>query len=240
MPYVASSPADLLAHLEGIAHLDGDRLVIDDESRFRSEAAADLAWTGAFTTDDPTAEAVRWIVWEASQALGARSASIHELYMARARGEVSGFTVPALNIRASTFDMARTFYEAAARAEQTYTWQRPMDYATSLLAGAIAAGWSHPVFIQGDHYQFNARKYAADPEAMTEEIRRACRLAIDAGYRNIDIDSSTLVDLDKPDLDAQQRENYVRAAELTALIRELETDGVTVSVGGEIGEVGKS
>ena len=94
MPYVASSPADLLAHLDGVAHLDGDRLVIDDEARFRSEAAADLAWTAAFTTDDPTAEAVRWIVWEASQALGARSASIHELYMARARGEVSGFTVP--------------------------------------------------------------------------------------------------------------------------------------------------
>ena len=251
MPHVATSPADLLAQLSGIAHIEGGRLVVDDEARFRSQAAADLAWTAAFTTDDPTAEAVRWIVWEASQALGARSASIHELYMARARGEVSGFTVPALNIRVATFDMARTFYETAARAdvgavifelarsEQTYTYQRPMDYVTSILAGAIAAGWSEPVFVQGDHYQFNAKKYAADPEAMTEEIRRACRLAIDAGYRNIDIDSSTLVDLSKANHDEEQRENYIRAAELTALIRELETDGVTVSVGGEIGEVGK-
>jgi fructose/tagatose bisphosphate aldolase len=114
-----------------------------------------------------------------------------------------------------------------------------MDYATSVLAGAIAAGWSGPVFIQGDHYQFNAKKYAADPEAMTEEIRRACRLAIDAGYRNIDIDSSTLVDLSRASLDEEQRDNYSRAAELTALIRSLEVDGVTVSVGGEIGEVGK-
>ena len=126
-----------------------------------------------------------------------------------------------------------------ARSEQTYTFQRPIDYATAVLAGAIAAGWQGPVFIQGDHYQFNAKKYADDPEAMTEEIRRACRLAIDAGYRNIDIDSSTLVDLSKPNVDEQQRENYVRAAELTALIRSLEPDGVTVSVGGEIGEVGK-
>ena len=251
MPYVASSPADLLAHLAGAAHLEGDRLVIDDEARFRTESAADLAWTNAFTGDDATAEAARWIVWEASQALGAGSSSIHELYMARARGEVSGFTVPALNIRASTFDMARTFYETAARAdvgavifelarsEQTYTFQRPMDYATSVLAGAIAAGWTGPVFIQGDHYQLNAKKYAADAESMTEEIRRACRLAIDAGYRNIDIDSSTLVDLSKDSLDEQQRENYVRAAELTAVIRELEPDGETISVGGEIGEVGK-
>ena len=251
MPHVATSIPDLLGNLAGIAHIDGDRLVIDDETRFRSQAAADLAWTAAFTADEATAEAVRWIVWEASQALGARSASIQELYMARARGDVSGFTVPAINIRAQTFDMARTFYETAARAdvgavifelarsEQTYTFQRPMDYATSILAGAIAAGWKAPVFIQGDHYQFNARKYAADPEAMTEEIRRACRLAIEAGYRNIDIDSSTLVDLSKPNLDEEQKENYLRAAELTALIRGLEADGVTVSVGGEIGEVGK-
>ena len=126
-----------------------------------------------------------------------------------------------------------------ARSEQTYTFQRPIDYATAVLAGAIAAGWQGPVFLQGDHYQFNAKKYAADPEAMTEEIRRACRLAIDAGYRNIDIDASTLVDLSKADEDEQQRENYERTAELVALIRSLEPDGVTVSVGGEIGEVGK-
>jgi fructose/tagatose bisphosphate aldolase len=146
--------------------------------------------------------------------------------------------------------MARTVFEAAAsadvgavilelaRSEQTYTFQRPIDYSTAVLAGAIAAGWRAPVFIQGDHYQFNAKKYAADPEAMTEEIRRACRLAIDAGYRNIDIDSSTIVDLSKPTVDEQQHENYRRAAELTALIRTLEVDGVTISVGGEIGEVG--
>ena len=197
-----------------------------------------------------TTEAAQWLVWEASQELGAHSASIQELYAARGRGEVSGFTVPAINLRAQTFDMARTVFDAAksadvgavileiARSEQTYTFQRPIDFATSVLAGAVAANWRAPVFIQGDHYQFNAKKYAADPEGMTEEIRRACRLAVDAGYRNIDIDSSTLVDLSKPTVDEQQHENYVRAAELTALIRSLETDGVTISVGGEIGEVG--
>jgi fructose-bisphosphate aldolase, class II len=251
MPNVASSVTDLLARLQGAAHIDGDRLVIDDEARFRDEGIRDLAWTAAFSEDEQTVEAARWMVWEASQALGARSASIHDLYMARARGEVHGFTVPAINIRAQTFDMARTLFETAeeadvaavilelARSEQTYTYQRPIDYSTSVLAGAIAAGWQGPVFIQGDHYQFNAKKYASDPEAVTEEIRRACRLAIEAGYRNIDIDSSTLVDLSKGTLDEQQHENYRRAAELTVLIRELEADGVTVSVGGEIGEVGK-
>jgi fructose/tagatose bisphosphate aldolase len=250
MPHVATSPADLLETIRPSAHLDGDRLVVDDEAAFRSTAIADLAWTAAFSEDDATTAAAQWIVWEASQALDAMSASIHDLYAARGRGEVAGFTVPAINLRAQTFDMARTVFESAmsadvgavileiARSEQTYTYQRPIDYATSVLAGAIAAGWRAPVFIQGDHYQFNAKKYATDPEAMTEEIRRACRLAIEAGYRNIDIDSSTLVDLSKPNVDEEQHENYLRAAELTALIRTLETDGVTVSVGGEIGEVG--
>jgi fructose/tagatose bisphosphate aldolase len=251
MPHVAERPSDLVARLGTAAHLDGERLVVDDESAFRGDVIRDLAWTAAFATDEATIAAAQWLVREAARELGALSASIHDLYVARSRGEVSGFTVPAINLRAQTFDMARTVYETAsaadvgavilelARSEQTYTFQRPVDYATSVLAGAVAAGWRGPVFIQGDHYQFNAKKYAADPEAMTEEIRRACRLAIDAGYRNIDIDSSTLVDLSKPNVDEEQRENYLRAAELTALIRSLETDGVTVSVGGEIGEVGK-
>jgi fructose/tagatose bisphosphate aldolase len=251
MPHVAATASDLLSRLGNAAHVDGERLMVDDEPAFRADVIRDLAWTAAFADDGPVVELAQWLIHEAAQELGARTASIHELYMARARGEVNGFTVPALNLRAQVFDMARTAFETAAagdvgavilelaRSEQTYTFQRPIDYSTAVLAGAIAAGWQAPVFIQGDHYQFNAKKYASDPEAVTEEIRRACRLAIDAGYRNIDIDSSTLVDLSKPNLDEQQRENYTRAAEMTALIRSLEPDGVTVSVGGEIGEVGK-
>jgi fructose/tagatose bisphosphate aldolase len=251
MPNVATSVSDLLSRLSGIVHVHDGVLEIADVARLRADGIRDLAWTAAFTEDPATAEAAQWIVWEAAQSLGARSASIQELYMARARGEVSGFTVPAINIRSQTFDMARVAFESAttrdvgavilelARSEQTYTFQRPIDYSTAVLAGAIAAEWQGPVFIQGDHYQFNAKKYATDPESMTEEIRRACRLAIDAGYRNIDIDSSTLVDLSRPSDDDQQRDNYERTAELVALIRTLQVDGVTVSIGGEIGEVGK-
>ncbi|MHB8398331.1 MAG: class II fructose-bisphosphate aldolase [Candidatus Limnocylindrales bacterium] len=251
MPNVAATTAELLAALTGTAHISAERFIVDDEAGFRQRTIRDLAWTAAFSTDEATIEAARWCIREASQQLGARSASIESLYRARARGEVAGFTVPAINIRAQTFDMAKVVYEAAeaggvgavivelARSEQTYTYQRPADYAASVLAGAIAAGWRGPVFLQGDHYQFNAKKYATDPEAMTDEIRRACRLAVDAGYRNIDIDSSTLVDLSRPTSDEEQRDNYERAAELTALIRTLEIDGTTISVGGEIGEVGK-
>ena len=250
-PTVAASAADLMRGLSGILRLDGERLVIDDAAALREGGIRDLAWTATFSADAGAVEAARWIVWAASQALGCPSASIHELYMARGRGEVGGFTVPAINLRTQVFDMAAAIFRAAAardvgtvilelaRSEQEYTFQRPGEYITSVLAGAIAAGWSAPVFVQGDHYQFNAAKYAADPETTTEGVRRLAREAVAVGYGNIDIDSSTLVDLALPSVEEQQRTNYQRAAELSALIRAAEPAGSTISVGGEIGEVGK-
>ena len=117
MPHVASSAGDLLERLDGVIRIGGDRLTVEDEGRLRDAGIRDLAWTAAFTSDDSAAEAARWIVWEVSQALAARSASIHELYMARARGEVHGFTVPAINLRAQTFDMSRIVFEAATDAD---------------------------------------------------------------------------------------------------------------------------
>src|SRR4051794_21310331 len=113
MSHVVERTEDLLAVLAGVAHVDGDRLVIDDEQRFRSETAAHLAWTAVFTDDETARETARWIIWEAAQALGARSASIHELYIARGRGEGHGFSGSALNLPAPTFDIARNLFPAA-------------------------------------------------------------------------------------------------------------------------------
>jgi len=249
--FVASTVAEVLERIEGCAAVEDGRLTITDESAFRERAIADVVWSAVFSDDPDVVAVARWIVWEASQVLGSPSASIHELYMARGRGEVSGFTVPALNLRTKVFDMARVATLAAqeldagavifelARSEQEYTYQRPGEYITGVLGGTIAGGWSGPVFVQGDHYQFNATKYAADPDGVTEGLRKLAVEALEAGYGNIDIDSSTLVDLSQPTIDAQQRVNYTRCAELTALIREYEPEGQTTSVGGEIGEVGK-
>jgi fructose/tagatose bisphosphate aldolase len=250
-PRVASSSEELLAFLSGIARVEGDRPVSEDEAAFRDTGIRDVAWTATFSADESAVEAARWVVWEASQELGSPSASIHELYMARSRGDYSGFTVPAINLRTQVFDMTAAACRAAqgldagtvifelARSEQEYTFQRPAEYITSVLAGAIAAGWDGPVFVQGDHYQFNAAKYKADPEAVTDTLRKATVNALSVGYGNIDIDSSTLVDLSQPTLDDEQKINYMRAAELSAVIREHQEDGLVVSIGGEIGEVGK-
>jgi len=253
MPYPtpASSISELMSALEGMARTSSERLVIEDEARFREDGVRSLVWAATFSEDKDVVEAARWLIWEASQELGARSASIHELYMARGRGEVHGFTVPAVNLRTQVFDMALTMCRAAlskdvgtlifelARSEQEYTYQRPGEYITSVLAGCIAAGWTGPVFVQGDHYQFNAAKYKADPDGTADAIRKGTRDAIAAGYGNIDVDSSTLVDLSLATVDEQQATNYERAAEISALIREIQPDGMTISIGGEIGEVGK-
>ncbi|MGH2407995.1 MAG: class II fructose-bisphosphate aldolase [Candidatus Limnocylindrales bacterium] len=250
-PTVATSAPDLLQRLAGTVRLDAGQLIIEDEAALRGRGIRDLAWTATFSEAQDAIAAARWIVWAAAQTLGCSSASIHELYMARGRGEVGGFTVPAINLRTQVFDMAAAVFLAAAardagavilelaRSEQEYTFQRPGEFLTNVLAGAIAAGWSAPVFVQGDHFQFNAAKYAADPETTTEGVRRLAREAVAVGYGNIDIDSSTLVDLGQPTVDAQQRVNYERAAELSALIRAAEPASLTISIGGEIGEVGK-
>jgi fructose/tagatose bisphosphate aldolase len=250
-PKPAGSVAELMRALEGSAHVSDGRLLIDDANAFRSDGVKAAVWTATFSEDADAVEVARWIIWEASQALGARSASINELYMARGRGEIGGFTVPAVNLRTQVFDMVATMCRAAsgldvgavifelARSEQEYTYQRPGEYITSVLAGCVHAGWQGPVFVQGDHYQFNAAKHKADPQGTTDTIKKATRDAIGVGYGNIDIDSSTLVDLSLATVEEQQRVNFERAAEISAVIREVQPEDMAISIGGEIGEVGK-
>ena len=195
-------------------------------------------------------EQARWLIWEIGQRAGVRPASIHELYLARGRGEVRPFTTPAMNIRVLAYDSARAVFRAAkrldvgaliceiARSEIGYTEQRPSEYVAVMTAAALREGFTGPLFIQGDHVQVNAKKYAADAEAELQAIRTLIDEELHAGFYNIDVDTSTLVDLSQATLDQQQRINYERAAELTKFIREREPQGVTVSVGAEIGEVG--
>src|SRR5207342_3318653 len=51
MPTVATSPTHLLTLIAGSAHLEGERVAIDDEAAFRDAGIRDLAWTAAFSTD---------------------------------------------------------------------------------------------------------------------------------------------------------------------------------------------
>lgn len=241
---------DALKTMQGVATYDHGRVRLADPKRLRGPATDRLVRLAVFGESAEERDAARWLVWELAQEAGCGPASIHDLYMAMGRGEVQGFTVPAMNVRMMAYDTARAIFRAAnarkvgalicelARSEMAYTDQRPAEYATVILGAALREGFRGPVFVQGDHFQANAKKFQKDAEAELDAIRALIDEAVPAGFFNIDIDTSTLVDLSQKTLDAQQRENYERAAELTHRVRAAEPEGVTISVGGEIGEVG--
>ena len=210
-----------------------------------------LIHTAVFGATPEQKGEARYELLQAGAAVGIRFASIHDLYLAMGRGEVSGFTVPAINVRAMAYDTGRAIMRAAkrlnagafiieiARSEIGYTEQRPSEYASVMVAAALREGFRGPLFLQGDHVQTNAKKYnSPDRDKEVETLKTLIREEIAAGFFNIDIDTSTLVDLDKATLDEQQAVNCELAADFTAFIRQHEPKGVTVSVGGEIGEVG--
>jgi fructose-bisphosphate aldolase, class II len=240
---------DLLALANNSFTVEDGEAVIQDASRLRANIHK-LAEVGALESGSRQGMA-RYLVRLAALALGVIPASIQDLYAARGRGEIPNtFTVPAINLRAMAFDAARAAFRAArgldagpilfeiARSEMGYTDQRPAEYVTSVLAGAIAEGYSGPVFIQGDHFQVSAKRYATDPEVEVKAVKDLIVEATAAGFYNIDIDTSTLVDMSKSTTPEQQALNTKLSAMYTAYIRSLEPKGVTISVGGEIGEVG--
>jgi fructose/tagatose bisphosphate aldolase len=229
-------------------------MIHENASALANASIDDLVSTAVFAAGNATkAEARRLIHMRARQS-GAVSSSIFPLYDAMGRGELRpAFTVPAHNIRLLTYDVARALFRAAmrhdvgafifeiARSEIGYTEQRPAEYAACVLAAAVKEGYKGPVFIQGDHFQASAKKWATE-DGKAGEIKALESLideAIAAEFYNIDIDTSTLVDLSFPTRDEQQRTNYEYTAHLTKYIRAKQPKGIEVSVGGEIGEVGK-
>jgi len=245
-----STVDEIISALEKAVDIRGNNVEIRDEKLMRGELIDSLARTASIGSDVVKDTAI-WAVWALSQAAGCASSSIQELYMAMGRGEVKGYTAPAINLRGLTYYKARAAFRAAksmdagpvifeiARSEIGYTRQRPAEYASMILAAAIKEAWNLPVFIQGDHFQLNAKKYAADPDGELKGAEELIREAVPAGFYNIDIDTSTLVDLSKDTLDEQQRLNSECTAALLEVVRSVQPEGITVSVGGEIGEVGK-
>jgi len=205
----------------------------------------------ALATDAKVKDKAQQTIRELASKQGVFLSSIQGLYEAAGKGLYSGITVPAINIRGITYDVARAVFRASlknkvgafifeiARSEIGYTGQRPGEYAACVLAAAIREGFEGPVFLQGDHYQVSQAKYSSEPEKESNAIKEIIRESVAAGFLNIDIDASTLVDLSKKTLDEQQEKNCLVTAEMTKFMRSIEPKGVTISVGGEIGEVGK-
>jgi fructose/tagatose bisphosphate aldolase len=245
-----SSVESVLNDVRNYASLRDGGLVVHDPEELRQRFVDRLAFSAVFGTDDIQAVA-RWLIWELSQELGCPSASIHHYYLAGGEGRWSNRTTPAINVRGMTYDVARSivrtgqkldagqFIFEIARSEIGYTDQRPAEYASVVLAAALREGYQGPVFIQGDHFQILGGKYREDPDKEVDTVQKLALEGIEGGFYNIDVDASTIVDLSLDGEYAQQEANAARTADITAFIRQHEPAGVTVSVGGEIGEVGR-
>ncbi len=243
---------DEITHqLKNIATPDNGGLKIENADKLKGDVLDQLVQNAVLNPSPEIKGMSRFFIKSAALELGIVSSSIQGLYEARGRGEVKGFTVPALNIRGLPYELCRAIFRTAikmnagafifelAKSEMGYTFQKPHELSTVILGAAIKEGYTGPVFIQGDHFQVNAKNYAQDPEKEIAGLKELIQSGIAGGFYNIDIDTSTLVDLNKPTVVEQQRTNFEVGVDLTQHVREFEPEGITISVGGEIGEVGK-
>ena len=224
--------------------------MIKNPDLFRNKVVDDLVDTIVLGEDPHVKRLCFWVAYNSALHFGVIPSSIQGLYEARGKALCSGFTVPAMNIRTLTFDLSRAIFSAAnkinagsfifeiAKSEIGYTDQKPLEYSSVIMLAAIKEGFKGPIFIQGDHFQVKAKNFLQDREKELTPLKNLIKEAVDAHFYNIDIDTSTLVDLEKKTLDEQQKLNYGVCAQLTKYIRGLQPKGVEISVGGEIGEVG--
>lgn len=203
-----------------------------------------------FSADDEVKSFCRSLIKKACRFNGAYPESIYDFYKSISEKDEIDFTVPAINIRILTYDIACIVFKLCrelntnliifeiARSEISYTAQRPEEYATSIYAAALKENYKGPIFLQGDHFQINRNNYFNNKEKEIEAIKSLIEEAIKAEFYNIDIDASTLVDIEKSNLDEQQYLNYDTTAYFIKIIREKQPKDVIINIGAEIGEIG--
>ena len=248
---IFSGKEELAHHLKNMVGLSNGSVHLENADKLRGAPLDTLVKNSVLNSNGDIRGNCRHIIKSVARELGITPASIQDLYEARGRGKNKGYTVPALNIRGLPYEMSRAIFRTAkatdcgafifeiAKSEIGYTFQRPHELMAVILGAAIKEQFRGPVFVQGDHFQVNAKKYHEDRDKEVNGLKTLISEAINAGFYNIDIDTSTLVSLDFEDVKEQQRLNYEVGVELTSFVREKEPEGVTISVGGEIGEVGK-
>ena len=91
-----------------LACQEGDVRVLD-ESSFKEKLIDDLIYTAVFSPDPAIQEAAAFLIRRGAASMGILPASIQSLYEAMGRKEISGFTVPAINIRASLTTWRRRY-----------------------------------------------------------------------------------------------------------------------------------
>lgn len=241
---------DVMEKTRGTLTISAKGVTVADKAELEATVIDELVYNLCLNESPAVRNVCAWVIWAAAAELGIYSSSIQGLYEARGKEKYTKVTVPAVNIRGLTYDVCRalvrtgmkhkslTFAFEIAKSEIEYTFQRPQEYAALCLAAAVKEGFSGPLFILGDHFQLKEKNYLQDARKEVDSLKKLIKEAVDAGFYNIDIDSSTLVDLNLDTVEKQQWTNADVTAQLAAYIREIQPKGIMVSVGGEIGEVG--
>ncbi|MBW2122975.1 MAG: class II fructose-bisphosphate aldolase, partial [Deltaproteobacteria bacterium] len=252
---------DLIREVSGFTATD-KALRIEDENltrRSMDTLAFNAADFGEGKSPAPDVMRLsRYLISEVGRQLGVVPASVFPFYRAMGRGELGKpMTVAAINVRGDAYNTARALFRAAlanrvgavileiARSEIGYTGQSPAEYAAIMTAAAVREGFKGRLFLQGDHYQINAKKYGENPEGELKALQDLIRESLVAGFGQIDIDASTLERRGEKGISVEEavRKNAELTADLTRFVRQLEADHTlpyTVSLGGESGEVGKT
>jgi len=252
-----SNQQDVKKSLAGTVEiLSEEEIEIKNEIKLRDELIDELVLEATFNQDKDVMELCRQLIKNIAIKKGIVLSSVYEHYTRKA-SDKRKFTVPAINVRGMAYNTARAIFQAVkkdkvsalileiAKSEIKYTEQRPREFTTSILAAAIKEDYQGILFLQGDHFQINSDKYKLNPTEERESIKKLIREAVEAGFYQIDLDMSTLVDWSKEDYQAQQINNYKETASLTAYVRDLEKElkldklGIVINLGGEIGEIGK-
>jgi len=189
-------------------------------------------------------------IWNLALETNNVPASIAPIYFARGQNKLThSFTVPAFNLRGLTYQTAQQLFLSAkklnvglfiielARSEMQYTDQPPAVYVSNILAAAIKTNWNQPIFIQCDHFQVKNNGSDQIKDGEIDRLRAVVTQGINAGMYNIDLDGSMLIKKGDSLLE-QQLENAQFVAHCATCIRELQPPGITISLGGEIGEIG--
>ena len=242
-----ATDSDLRARLAGVAEIGPTASPSTTRPRCREPLMDDLVFEAVFNEDAGLRDAARWVIWSASQALGCGSASITAVPGGARRGAGDRLHGPGHQRRAAAYLTARQAFAAAierdagtvifeiAKSEMACTDQRPAEYTAAILAAALREGWrtrcSSRATTSSSTPRSGRRSGRRDGQAEGPHARGDRRR-----FLNIDIDSSTLVDLatDGRRSAARERREHGRADAPRPL---LQPDGVTISIGGEIGEV---
>ncbi|HTZ38773.1 MAG TPA: aldolase, partial [Syntrophales bacterium] len=143
---VFSSVGQLKKAIEGVLKIDGDNVRVVDEAKLRGSLIDHLVYSAILSGDEGVKQAARWLIRRAGVTLGVLPSSIQSLYEAMGRGDIKGFTVPAINIRGLSYETAQAVFRAGvkgavgpiifeiARSEIGYTEQRPAEYACAITA----------------------------------------------------------------------------------------------------------